>query len=372
MNLLNILIGLCVIGTITGAFFSDKNGKTKQSRQMYLLALFLSFISVLIELANLDLNTGDASLYKAVFYEWKNLSIIQLFLTTNKEIGFSLFSWISSQIMGYSSYRVLVYILQSTLVLLCVKNIFTDNYYLPFISYMWYPFFLSYVMVAIRQGISLCIFLYIISILYRQHLYSPKKRTNRLFFKIFFFLAVMVSFHSSSLLMIPGIIFLCVVVFKKDYKQKLLYISIFTFLISISMIFRDFIIIAFDNILFPKMDNYYSDTASRLYGKAGVRWDFIIFAIIPYCFYLVYNKWEKRFDILNLSYLYAFFAFLPFSAMAYCDRIAVYTFFQMPLLMICGFNKKNNVLTKNLFTCFLIATTITRKFMIIKGGSFAF
>lgn len=187
-------------------------------------------------------------------------------------------------------------------------------------TYLNFIFLYSYLTVAIRQGLSIALILLSIS----YFLIEQRK-------KAYFTLLISTLFHWSS---IPIVIMIIVFRLHNLQTKKLIYIwilSIILYLTNLNMkIFTGF------SSYFQKLELYTSDRSFSVYGGAN-RLDFLLFSafwLILALFLMRFIKMENNtyerilnFYIINNIY------FLLLGFIAYSDRLAVYSWFLIPLLV---------------------------------------
>ncbi len=366
MKLLGIFIVFSTLFLAIPGIISYHSGAKKKGRTLLRLSLLITIAYVIFNIFIIKEKVGDASLYAKQFKIIRASGLLTALRSSLQENGFILITWLISKVTSnYNIYRMILFFINLCLIWLASKKIKIEPFYMIIISYLWYVFFLAYTMAAIRQGVSMCVFLYLLSGLVHEerelneagHGYKHGR------IKVFVFLLLMLSLHRSSILMVPGIIILYLSVIKKYGGKKLsLYLSFAAIIISIVMLLWGNIENFFEKEYYSRMIEYSTPEAKQRYGVKGIRFDFIIFNTAPLLIsgYL-YLKKKRKFNILIASYIYAYLAFIPFSTISHSDRIAAYTFIQIPLLLFSIISElKQKMILQIIFISTFISTGFLR------------
>lgn len=305
--------------------------------------IILSFYSVYIT----DVNYIDRYVYNMYFMEVKNLS----FAEANEIYSFEpLFHVLSKSISYLTSniqiYYVLVYAVFFFSLFkgvgLILKN---SNKYVIILLYLNYTFYYAYVFNGIRQGIALTLIILLIG-------YGiNRKPIMMMVTAICAFL-----FHYSSL---PLLVSLIIIYRYQDLKIRNLIILFIFF----SMLFiTDLNKIMFSSIDYYIFGSYTSSELIEVYGSSNQISFllFISFFLLIFSFPLKEFKKVNGYVFLYKAYIVFSIYFLAFGYIAYSNRLSIYSWFLIPLIMgIICVEHKNKVVSLSVLIIFFLTGLIS-------------
>lgn len=310
--------------------------------------MFLLFSSIIVYIPFLDFYISDMSRYVRSYQTMHYLSLPQALSFKDWEPLFITLQWVISRFSEEPYFYVLsIFILYSLLLIFTLNKLFKpwQQLFVMFL-YLLYPYFYAYVFNGTRQGFSMMFLILAISIL----IVSGKKLLPLIYMAISFL------FHKTSLL------FTLAILVSLKFKTKTLVI----FWVLASLLFLTGLnksLLSFGFIdSFAKFEAYSSDTAINHYGGVN-RKDFyffsLFFLVVPFILrkyiilpkdnYAIYEKLLKIYISFNT-------VFLLLGFIAYSDRLAVYSWMLIPLLVSYPFlyNKKNNWMLIIVILLFLV------------------
>ncbi|WP_245830289.1 EpsG family protein [Planococcus faecalis] len=302
-------------------------------KNSYVSRAFLILFTVLLLLAipSRDFHTygGDMNNYVNFFQKIAGMSLVDTFKIAIWEPSFVFTQWIISRFTSNPSIYIIITVLIYILTLgKSIKNIFSP-WQMMFIlfAYLNFTFFYGYIFNGARQGFSIMLLLLAISI------WLSKGRN------LYFYIALILSasFHLS---VIPAtIILLSLKQFNFKIKTLLVYWAFFSLLFISG--FNQFIMqIPFVNSI-TLIQSYASSAALEHYGGEVNNLKFYAFSAFFLILGLILYKTIKLESALKLTYLKiikiytalnCYFLLLGF--VSFSDRIAIYSWFLIPILVL--------------------------------------
>lgn len=342
---------LCVLGCLT-YLLRDK----KASRWIFIVMYGLSGIFLFVILLDMTDRSGDAAVYAEMFRKVGSLSLFQAVLRTNQEAGFVILTWIVQLFTdNYNYYRIVLLLVELVVMLAAFQLLDLKYPYLILTAYLWYVFYLAYIIAALRQGLAMHVFIFMVA--YYYYCFMKKKAPSA--FLSFLLVLIMVLFHKSSIIIAPLVLYMYFNTKSKTeskyLKHSRLIIVLVTFLCV--LLFRKQLQSYLTDEFKVKGEKYTTEVLKEKYGREGIRFDFMFYNFMPavFAFYMV-RKRKIVLNPLHYTYLYTSLIYLPFSSISYSDRIAAYTFFQVPLFSFyhIQFFKKKSIVYSVLLTAVII------------------
>lgn len=304
---------------------------------------------------------SDMINYVGFFQKINGMSLVETFEISIWEPGFVLMQWIISRLTSNPSLYIIIIVLLYIFILKRIIN----NIFLPwqmmfiFFAYLNFTFFYGYIFNATRQGFSIMFLLLAISI------WLNKGRNS------FFYISLIASiaFHVS---VIPAAL---IVTLLKKYRfglKNLLLLWTVLSLFFVSGLNQLILNIPFISSL-SVIQTYSSSATLEHYGGEINNFSFFIFSAFFLTLSLTLYKiidMKEAIEITYLNIIKIYIAlncyFLLFGFVAFSDRVAIYSWFLIPILVFYPILHKQRhspvLLFASLIATILIGTLATSGF----------
>lgn len=329
-----LLIPYTIIAILFVFSYSKKDENTFRFAIVFLLCITILFLGVGMIFQPLH---GDSYRYSLGFKKIDSLTFQKMLMLEKPEFGFRFISWFTATIINdVKLFFFIIYLLFIGICWKALRNLYGSfETYIVFSFLILYPYFLFYIVNGKRQGIALIFMLLAISFLF--------KNQN---FKTIISLGFGLLFHSTIVLTYPVFLFM---IFYKNTKKlfKLSFIvlslSILSSIISLNEQLN--LILEFFNID-ARYLAYFNDSFAEVDYRTGFRLDFTLFSLFPLFLYFIFREqlsinnerilnWLSLYMLLNS--IYHFLSFIVYS-----DRLAVYSWFILPIVCYELLKKINN------------------------------
>lgn len=297
-----------------------------------IFVILLAIVSVNVVFR--DVSTGDTQLYVDRLLDLQHLSYSEARFSYPGDPLFLLLQWIIAKITT-TPYVFLA--IAWTVFVLSLMNLLNQLFSNPwqklvvFFSFSMFPFFYSLATNVIRQGLAVSLLLIVLS----YYLTGEKNRR----WKFFFLLAASCLFHWSA---VPFALLL-LVLHRFDFKLRTF---IIVWLTSAIVFFTNAQQVLLRPLLpyIPKLEAYQSYSFQLTYSNGSNRLDFFLFSTLWIACAIIaarvfsdsmYTKLVKVYIGYNTVFL--LMGFIPFS-----DRIALYSWFLIPLIVWIPILKAKN------------------------------
>lgn len=318
-----LLIPYSLIAILFMFFYTKKNENIFRFGIAFLLSISIILLGIGIIFQPLY---GDAYSYSLGLKKMIGLDFFQMNSLTNPAYGFRFISWISIQITDdVKFFFVLLYTLYIFITFKALKNLYNNfEKYIVFSFLILYPYFIFYIASAKKQGIALVLMLLAIS-----YIFSNER------IKVLIFLFLSYLFHSAMVLTYP--VFLFFIFFRNNKKLFVLSVSILfiAILSSVLKLNEQLSLLASIFDINTRYLAYFDDSFSKISYRTGFRLDFTIFSLFPLFLYVYFRnhisnkekviQWLSLYLLLNS--IYHFFSFIVYS-----DRIAIFSWFILPIV----------------------------------------
>lgn len=289
------------------------------------LIFYLLLTSVTLTVVYRDLNYIDTTAYVRVFTDMRYVSLADSFNYFKGEKLFNSISWFVAQVTDNP--RVYLFVLWSLFIIPFVgmlKQLFVPRHMaIVFFTYLNFIFFREYSTNVLRHGIAISFIMYALSL----WVAGDKKKI-----KLYTSIILAALFHWSS---IPFALILLMLTSRFKVKLKglvLVWVTLATlFLTNINTqilrpIWR----------FVPNIDLYTQSSTVSAYAGRVNRIDFLAFSgawvVIGLVLYLFIYREDNYLKILKVYILFNS-VFLLLGFVAYSDRISIYSWFLIPLLI---------------------------------------
>lgn len=287
---------------------------------IFLTFLLLVYVSIGIFRLGVPDPCVDAPLYLRFFNLIRGYSLNNVLTISNYDPLFTLQSWVLARIFN-NTYLIWFsfFVISSLLLIIGLINIFnTWQLSLVYFTYVNYVFYYSTHLHVIRQGMAIAILVLAIA--------GILKKNNYLFYPCIFTAPL---FHLSALPFALILFFIKKTII--SIKHSLLIWCALSILFLTNLNKNVFSFIPHNKIL-----KYSSLDIILRYGKTN-RLDFYLFSLIfiIYCLiFLIYVKVrDNAFTIISNIYILFNAVFLMFGFIAYSDRIALYSWYIIPIII---------------------------------------
>lgn len=334
MGMVSVIFNLCTMVLVL--FLAHSNKKTLLNNNINTkLVFFLLLISVSVNIAFRDTDYSDTMVYTKVFSEMRYIGFMDAFQYFGGEKLFNIIVWTTAQFT--ENVYIFLLIIWVLFAIPFIKSLY--KLFLPwqvavvFFTYVNFPFFIYYTQNTIRQGVAIALLLYAITL----WLKGEKGKTYYTILVITPFLHWMCTPFSMLLL------------FASKINLKLrMFIGIWTILAAAFVTNTNKLLILPIWNLIPNIDAYTGSWAMSEYGNKVNRIDFLVFS----GFWIVVSTLFYQFVYRNDTYIklikiYVMFnsLFLLLGFVAYSDRIAINSWFLIPILVWYPIFKSNRPLT---------------------------
>lgn len=321
-----IIIFLLIIICSFFLLLTKPNSIINNSFNAYTLLLCL-IVYIAFKIGGLELSTtNDMPIYFWEYLRYHQLSMFEALDVSNKEGLFTLIQWSLSKVsVSPVFFKVMSWITFVVIFITALRKMLEPNKLLVvFMGYITYFIFFSYVLNTMRQGLAIAILFIAISILISD------KKQNKTFY---------ISIISAPLIHLSSIPLSIALFILKTFNFKLNTLVIFwvgTATLYLTHLNKKI----FSNISITFIESYSDSTLLNVYNGGVNRLDFFIFSLIillasTYVLkrltdennYKVYEKLLKIYILFNAYFLLVGFV-------AYSDRIASYSWFLVPLLIL--------------------------------------
>lgn len=346
-----ILLSLGVLGLTITQYNTTYNNK--YTANILTLALFIYVAVLLITTENTSI---DMPRYLTEYYTYNNYSLIESFTQSTREPLFTLFQWLSAQFSSSPEffYLAIWFVFGTTIITSLKKILQPDLVTIAFFCYLNFFLFFGYITNTVRQGFAIAFLLLAIV----KFVISDKRS-----FSFYLLLIIPPLFHDTSLPLSIGLLLLSI--FKLNTKH----------LMSLWTLFAVLFLTGLNGRIFSQLSAYFSDisaysstTTLQNYGGGTNRLDFFIFSTFFVMLFIFIKKYTLNQDphyskLTNVYILFNIF-FLALGFVAYTDRIAAYSWFLIPMLLI--YPLSNNIKYNDLI---LFVTVLAFAIVSIINGS---
>lgn len=300
-----------------------KNRYTSKAMVFMIIALMIAYIPVL------DFYVSDMVRYVAAYQDMHNLSLSQIFqFYPDWEPLFLLTQWFISRFTeNQVIYVLFTFLIFMVLLVKAVKNMF-EPWQRMFVVFVFFcmPFFHMYVFDGIRQGIAMMFLILAMS-------YWNKEKGT---FKFILCIITAGLFHSTAFIM--AIVMLVIKLLKLQFKS-LLFIWIVTAMLFVTGLNQR--ILSFNFLSnFQKIQEYTGSELMTSFGGDINKLSYfaftLFFLIVSFALYNTIkldDNHKKIYAFIIKCYIGFSSVFLLFGFVAYSNRIAMYSWFLLPLLV---------------------------------------
>ena len=286
--------------------------------------IFLLFVYVSILLVTTDNISLDMKQYIDEFLLFDQFNIVQALGFSSRESLFVIFQWLTAQISNDPRFFYFsIWLVFATLLIFSLRRMFKP-WQLLVVFFVYLNFFLTfnYITNTVRQGLAISIILVAVTTLI--------KNNNN---KLLFYTSIIVApfLHNTSIVLSLALL---IIRFRKFNLRTLLILwSLFSLLYITNLN---------SSLLSPlssfvgDIESYTSSSIIESYGSGVNRLDFLIFSVfwIIYSCFLYSKTKNEQYKTLIRIYIAFNIYFLAFGFIAYSDRIAAYSWFLIPLLVL--------------------------------------
>ena len=265
-------------------------------------------------------------------------------LSTQKDYGFALFTYLCKKIMNVECFFLLCSFLYVFPLYLASKRISNKYAYYIFLFCVVSFSFFSYGTNGIRNGIGTS--LTFLAFTYNQ--YS---------FKQIILFIISFLFHAS--LFLPIIAYLIASIYKKTNVYLFVWVSAVCFSFFAGSVVKEYFLQI--EMFRERSDSYLTGIANaEKFSMIGFRWDFLLYSSLPILqgwYYILKKNFSNQFYILLLNtYLIANTIWILIIDIPFSNRFAYLSWFLMPLLIIYPFVKYPKIInrTKKIAICLFL------------------
>ncbi len=370
-----LVSGVVLILCYTGIFGESKLSPSVIS-VFFFTAIIITAISFISLIAARDAVSGDARIYTDLFLSSQHASFYDFIRVQNSEPGFLGMTWILGRFVPtLHMFLVVIFIIQTTILVLALLLVFPSQLaILTAICFMWYNLYLAYCWVALAQGLAITLVLLAFALLIgrgcqiRSHTQpaSPNTIKHRILGKreitaaLVFLLAFTI--HGSALLALPAIAWLYLS--KRQVSLRLIaFVMLLTTGGALIVTVNPALLGIFGWHIEQQIQNYSEIETLERYGQTGVNSALIAFLLLPLIFLCHPLRLLKNHKHLRLviAYLLLTVIYLPFSAIAFNDRIAAYAFTFLPVCLFhrCEIERHSSRRHKSALITLFVITSIS-------------
>lgn len=311
-------IGLLIFNLITD--------KTLFQSRFYAKLLLAYIVLLVVAIGLKNPIAGDMERYLSYLDVMKNVSLFDSFVLTRWEPGFVLFQWVVSKIS--SSYILFIPMSIITVLLIMttsLKKVIPYNK-IPLIMFGYLSLFSFYNLLnnILRQGFSIAFLLLML-------VYLEKNK----YVHATFFLIIAICFHTTAFVGIIIIIFYKMNISLNKYII-IYFITALTLVLNINQNLISLLPLSMFDGAESYIQQYTSENFMSNYGGIN-RLDFFLFSIFWFFLSLFFYKRYLYNDLFYLLVIkaYAIYGsfFFLFGFISYSDRLAVYSWFLIPLIL---------------------------------------